>query len=282
MNHSKPKYLFNCLDEVRRRLGGRDVIAVFLDLDGTLASITPTPKMTILKPEMRAALRTLVEQERYRVAIVSGRAMQDLKEVVKIPEITYVGNHGLEIDGPGLEFVHSEAIERAGLMTEICGKLKSRLRFVKGVIVEYKRLSLSVHYRLAAPPEVGRIRTVVDDAISRFREELHITEGKKVLELRPAVSCAKKSSVKWILNQSGLDPAAAIYVGDDRTDEDAFAALPASVTINVGTEFGSTSARYFVRSTDGVLAFIQTLPLANTHPARADARPVALRALIGR
>ena len=57
MNHLQPKYLFDCLDDVRGQLAHRDKVAVFLDLDGTLASITPTPKMTRLKPHTRVALR---------------------------------------------------------------------------------------------------------------------------------------------------------------------------------------------------------------------------------
>jgi trehalose 6-phosphate phosphatase len=180
---------------------------------------------------------------------------------VKVSEITYVGNHGLEIAGSGLEFLHSEAKDRVGLITELCTKLTSRLRSIKGVIVEFKTLSASVHYRLVAAREIDRLRTAVDDAMAPFRDQLHMTEGKRVLELRPAVSWDKGSAVNWILSQTGHDQADAIYVGDDRTDEDAFRALPSSVTINVGTEFGITSARYFVRSPEGVLAFIEHLPL---------------------
>jgi trehalose-phosphatase len=282
MNHSRPKYLFDCLNEVRRQLEHRGRIAVFLDLDGTLASITPTPTMTRLKPQTRVALETLVHDERYRVAIVSGRRIQDLRSIVKLSDITYVGNHGLEIAGPGLEFLHSEAKDRVGLIKELCTKLTSRFRSIKGVIVEFKTLSASVHYRLVAVREIDRLRTAVDDAIAPFRDQLYMTEGKRVLELRPALSWDKGSAVNWILNQTGHDQGDAIYMGDDRTDEDAFRALPSSVTINVGTEFGITSARYFVRNPDGVLAFIEHLPLVKESSRRTtDVPPLTFPASNG-
>jgi trehalose 6-phosphate phosphatase len=81
MNSPRPKYLFDHLDDVRRRLEQRDRVAVFLDLDGTLASITRTPKMTRIKPEVRATLQSLVEDQRHYVAVVSGRGMEDLKRI---------------------------------------------------------------------------------------------------------------------------------------------------------------------------------------------------------
>jgi trehalose-phosphatase len=282
MNHPRPKYLFDFLDEVRRQLRHRDSVAVFLDLDGTLASITRTPKMTRIKPATRAALRSLVQDQRHRVTIVSGRGMQDLKRIVKLSDVTYAGNHGLEIDGPGLEFVHGEAKDRAGLITELCAELRVRLRSVKGVYVEFKTLTASVHCRLAAAGDVERIRAAVEDAIAPFREHLYMSEGKRVLELRPAVSWDKGSAVEWILGQTGHDQADAICVGDDCTDEDAFRALPRGVTINVGPEFGITSARYFLRSPEGVLALLEHLPrIRESVRIAPEIVPVAFRASTG-
>ena len=129
--------------------------------------------------------------------------MEDLKSIVKLSGITYAGNHGLEIAGPGLEFLHGEAKDRIGLIAEICDSLRSRLQSVKGAIVEFKALSASVHYRLVAAREIDRIRAVVDDAVAPFRDHFHITEGKRVLELRPAVPWNKGSAVNWILDQIG-------------------------------------------------------------------------------
>jgi trehalose-phosphatase len=252
--------LFEDLDEVRRRLSGRDSVEVFLDLDGTLASIMPVPAMANIKPETRTALLALVQDPRYRVTIVSGRALNDLKNIVQLSGVTYVGNHGLEIDGPGLQFVHSEARDHSHRIAEVCAELTVRLRSLKGALIEPKGLTASVHYRMVAAVDVDGLRAAVEDAVAPYRGQLCLTYGKQVLEVRPAVAWNKGSAVCWILRETGHDQTAAIYIGDDRTDEDAFVALPASLTINVGTKFGLTAARYFVKSPEEVRTFIQYLP----------------------
>jgi trehalose-phosphatase len=277
MKHSRPKYLFDCLGDVRGQLAKNNTVFVFLDLDGTLASITPTPTMTRLKPETRAALRVLAGDDRFGVTVVSGRELQDLKSIVKLTEITYAGNHGLEIAGPALEFLHDEAMERAGLIDKICDRLRSDLQSVNGAFVEFKRLSASVHYRLVARNEIDGIRATVDAAVAPFRDLVFLTEGKRVLELRPAVSWNKGSAVQWILDQTGQNQSATIYIGDDRTDEDAFRALQKGITVHVGKQSGKTSARYFLRSPGGVLALLEYLTLIER--SSRVSRRIALSAL---
>lgn len=89
MNSLRPKYLFDCLDEVRARLKRSKQVAVFLDLDGRLASIMRTPKLARIKPQTRTALQSLLEDSKYCVAVVSGREMQELKSIVKLSGISW-------------------------------------------------------------------------------------------------------------------------------------------------------------------------------------------------
>src|SRR5690242_19474583 len=109
MTLDKPRYLFDHLDDVRGQLKQAPSFALFLDLDGTLAGFAPNPKLVKLKPQTRLALETLAADPRNCLAIVSGRAVDDLRNIVNLPGIIYAGNHGLEISGPGLEFIHAEA-----------------------------------------------------------------------------------------------------------------------------------------------------------------------------
>ena len=215
--------------------------------------------MTRVTPQTRAALRSLVEDPRYHVTIVSGRGLLDLQSIVKLPGITLAGNHGLEIDGCGLQFLHSGATDGVSRIAQLCDELRLRLRSVEGALVEGKGLTASVHYRLVAAGEVDGLRAMVEETVAPFRDRICLTQGKLVLELRPAVAWNKGTAVQWILRETGHDQASAIYIGDDRTDEDAFAALPAGITINVGTKFGLTAARYFVKSPAEVRTFIQYL-----------------------
>jgi trehalose 6-phosphate phosphatase len=269
MNYSIPRYLFDCLDEVRRQLANCDRVAVFLDLDGTLAAITRTPKMTRIKPETKETLRALSREPGYLVSIVSGREMQDLRNIVDLPNIVYAGNHGLEISGPGLEFVHDEAKGCMPVVAGICERLGTQLQSVNGVIVEFKRLTASIHYRLVAAPSIDRVRAAVAEEIAQLGDRLHAVQGKRVLELKPSVQWDKGRAVRWVAERLAYDVSAAIYIGDDKTDEDAFTALPHSVTIHVGTRYRATAARYFVKSPDGVLAFLQYLPAISKVPHRS-------------
>lgn len=259
MSHPQPKYLFDGLDEVRRQLERRERIALFLDLDGTLAPIAPTPAMVQLEPQTRTVLQSLVENESNPIAIVSGRGIDDLKNIVKLPGIIYAGNHGLEIAGPGLEFLHPKAKDCMELIAGISKTLASQLSAIKGAMVEFKRLTASIHYRLAADHDFNRIRTAVNEAVQPFEEQVRITEGRRVVEIRPAVEWNKGYAVRWILKQIGIDETATIYIGDDKTDEDAFRALPKGITIHVGT-FNWTSARFLVGGPDDVVTFMQHLP----------------------
>jgi len=275
MGRIRPRYLFDHLNELRKLLASREKLAVFIDLDGALASITPSPKLVRLKPETRVALESLLEDQRNRVVILSGRMIEDLKSIVKLPEVTYVGNHGLEISGPGLEFVHSQAHDRVKLIEELCGQVRSKLAALEGVIVEFKALSASVHYRLATAQH-HQIPQVVESIVAQHGDLVSTTEGRRVIEIRPNVAWNRSSAVQWILQRFALEEEAAIYVGDDIGGEEAFAGLPRIISIHVGTEYGNTSARFFARSPSGVLAFMQYLPIIRRPTMQSDLPAVTL------
>jgi trehalose 6-phosphate phosphatase len=271
-----PKYLFNCLNDVRAALQSADRLVLFLDFDGTLAPIARAPALARLNPEMRAILQSLANDGHHVLAIVSGRSLTDLKRLVKIPEIIYAGNHGLEISGPGVELLHDGAARSRGLISEICLMLKKRLRPFKGTNVEMKGLSATIHYRLVRNSEMGRFRLALEKAILPFREQVRISDGKMAIEIRPQVEWNKGSAVRWIMNQLACDSRCALYMGDDRTDEDAFHALPHGVTVYVGTELDGTAARYFLKSPYGVFGFLEYLSLTK----KQEADPVPAGSLL--
>ena len=133
------------------------------------------------------------------------------------------------------------------------------------MFVEHKGLSLSVHYRLA---QVSKEQ--IKEAVQRVVDSMPVggktllTEGKKVIEIRPAADWDKGRAVKLLMKRygkggrrSGLLP---IYLGDDQTDEDAFRAIAAygrGISVRVGEPDGASAARYFVRSTGEASAFLE-------------------------
>ncbi|MEO8352327.1 MAG: trehalose-phosphatase, partial [Chthoniobacteraceae bacterium] len=113
-----------------------------------------------------------------------------------------------------------------------------------GILMEDKGLSATVHFRLAAKTEHQRITLAVRSAVGRCRN-LYLREGKMAWEFRPRIAWHKGSALRWILGQLALPEAAALYLGDDATDEDVFSTMPGALTFRVGDGTG-TKARYRV------------------------------------
>jgi trehalose 6-phosphate phosphatase len=210
--------------EIARRLHGRRA-AVFLDYDGTLTPIAPRPDLALMAPDMREAVRALARC--CTTAIVSGRALDDVARLVDLPELYYAGNHGFEISGPHHTDIRYEPGKRfLSAVDDVSRRIEAGIDGIDGAFVENKAYSLSVHYRLAAREQVPEVEHVVDEVLAGF-PTLAKRHGKEVFEIRPRIDWDKGKAVLWLLEALQLDGPVVlpIYVGDDVTDEDAFAAL---------------------------------------------------------
>ena len=236
-------------------------VALFLDFDGTLAPIVERPQDAHLPDGVREALRNLATDFRFTVAIVSGRELADLQKRVNLSELIYAGNHGLEISGPGLTF-HAPAVEAT--LPPLLDRLRLALAGIPGAEVEDKNLTASVHYRRVAAASWTAVERIVRELVPPDSPYvIHI--GKMVFEIRPRVQWNKGAAVLWIVQQLGLAQALAIYIGDDTTDEDAFAVLPDAVTIRVGPPIPS-AARYFLPDPPAVHSLLQLLSCSKGSP----------------
>lgn len=200
-------------------------IILLLDFDGTLAPIVDRPEMAALPAATKRALEQLSAQETVHVAIISGRGLADARDRVRLDGVWYAGNHGMEIHGPGIDRVHPEARAARPELERARAAIERAIGGIEGAFVEDKGLTLSVHYRLTPRDEVGAVRAAVERAVAAA-PSLRMTEGKEVLEVRPRIDWDKGRAVEFLLEQ--LAPEAGVpvlYIGDDRTDEDAFRAL---------------------------------------------------------
>jgi trehalose 6-phosphate phosphatase len=202
-------------------------LVLLLDFDGTLAPIVDRPERAAIPPATRAALDRLRALPGVEVAVVSGRGMADVRERSALGDIAYAGNHGMEIHGAGIERVHPAAAAARPSLARAAAGLERALAGIDGAFLEDKGLTLSVHFRLA-PAREGEVREAVHRSAAA-EPDLHVTEGKMVLEVRPRVEWDKGRAVAFLLEQM-RPPAGApvLYLGDDRTDEDAFRALAAA------------------------------------------------------
>jgi len=221
--------------------------ALFLDVDGVLAPIVDRPEDAAVPEPTRTELRRLAG--RYGlVACVTGRPSDVARSIVGVPELTYVGEHGLELD------------PAAAAWARQIHEFASAIGWAEA---ESKPLSAAFHYRRAADQERARVELedVARDALARgFRTRW----GRLVLEVLPPLETSKGTAVQRLLGSSGL--ARALYAGDDTTDLDGFTALDglevavrvAVVSTEGPSELGRR-ANVVVGSTDGVLELLRQL-----------------------
>jgi trehalose 6-phosphate phosphatase len=236
-----------------------DGLFVALDFDGTLAAIEREPSEAAIPDATRQAIVRLAAEPNVEVAVVSGRELADVRERVGIPELSYAGNHGLEIHTDEY-VVHPEAREAEAAVAEVCDLLEERLADVEGVIVENKGVTATVHHRLVADEAVPTVEEAVESLVAAS-DDLRLTTGKDVLELRPSVEWDKGAAVRQLTDELVPDDETwlPVYVGDDTTDEAAFEVLEEhGVAVKVG-EDPDTRAAYRVADPDAVRSVLSWL-----------------------
>ncbi len=250
--------LYDHLEEVAARVGAATQILLFLDYDGTLTPIVDDPRRATLDPATRELVAALSRGEGLRVAVISGRALADVRRRVGLPNVVYAGNHGLEIEGPGLRFVEVTAQAGQDELQGLCRRVSRRLAGIPGAYVEYKGLTATVHFRRTPGGEAGRVSKAVWEAVRGDNAPFVLAKGSKSIEIRPVSDWNKGAAARWIRSKLGADHALCIYLGDDRTDEDAFAALEGEITVRVGSPAG-TLARYHVKGPEEAADFLRWL-----------------------
>jgi trehalose 6-phosphate phosphatase len=233
--------------------------ALFLDVDGTLLDIAETPLAVVVPVEVVALLARLQGELEGAVALVSGRSLQTLDRLFRPLHLAAAGQHGLERrDAFGGVTHHRIAVEAVDLVRR---RLSGIERDIPGVLIEDKGDTLAVHYRLtpASEPEVARR---VSDAMSDTGPDLERLIGKKVLEIRPR-GAGKDQVIGAFMAESPFRGRIPVFVGDDRTDEDGFAAVNrlGGHTIRVGGE-GASAARYRMESAAEVRSWLAGVAVA--------------------
>ena len=233
------------VSEIQDRIRSARLISLFLDFDGTLVPISADPATPRLDPEASATLKLLSSLDGLVTTIISGRAIEDLYTRIRLEGLIYAGNHGLEIFGRQLRFVEPAASARRETLGRLCEDLALELQPLPGAIVEFKGLTASVHYRLAAESDWAQIQQTVYAATARHGALFRVNPGRKIFDIVPRTNWHKGAAVEWINGHLGDKGLLTVYLGDDASDEDAFAVLPGAVTIKVGAA-AATCARYRV------------------------------------
>jgi trehalose 6-phosphate phosphatase len=202
---------------------GLDHVAILLDVDGTILDIAPTPREVWVPPTLCRTLSVLLKRTGGALALVSGRSIPDLDLLFAPLHLPMVGGHGAEVRSSLYG-----AVDRQRAVP-LADELKRRFATIKslgrGIIVEDKGYGMALHFRLA--PELEQ---AVRDRVATIYADLRpgtveILPGKAVIEIKP-VGFDKGSAVRELMQRSPFAGRRPIFIGDDKTDEAAFAVLP--------------------------------------------------------
>ena len=243
--------------QIMETIGGKKPLLI-LDYDGTLSPIVSDPNKAVLSKEMREALIQLAEI--IPVAVISGRDRADVEQKVALDQLIYAGSHGLDMVGPeGLEIPQKVSDYILDSLKEAAENLQRELKEVKGCIVESKKFAIAVHFRNVAEEEVERVKDAVIKELHRH-QNLKKGTGKMILELKPDIDWHKGRAVNWLFEALNMnkDSGIPLFIGDDITDEDAFASITKEgIGILVGTHGEKTAATYSLKDTDDVGRFLE-------------------------
>ena len=244
-------HLLNVWPSVSRLLRNAGKVLVLLDYDGTLTPIVNQPDMAVLPTDTKQSLLELRHREKYIIGILTARGLEDIINLVGIDELMYLGNHGLEMRGPGLNFIHPEATQLTGSVNQAYERLAQGVAHMAGVLIEHKGLSLTVHYRATPEELVHEVKEAVEADVGPFVESgmLIISPSKKALEIRPDVSWDKGKAIST-LQDTFPQASLTVFFGDDLPDEPGFTIVQASggLGIFVGPAREPTVALYQVDS----------------------------------
>lgn len=230
------------------------------DYDGTLVPVKDRPEQALPGPALLRVLRRLAHRRRITLAVVSGRDLADLKNLVPLPGIYLVGCHGAEYLYPdGRQFAAVDHEKLAPALELIADEALRCVAGREGFLLEYKKSAVALHYRSADPVTALQ---VVGDFMALVRplaakHDLRVIPGKKVIEVCPRPIDKGRAVRRLIALHRGCAP---VYLGDDTTDEDAFLTVKGKgLGVLVSACKKLSAASYRLPDPNAVLRFLQIL-----------------------
>ena len=258
------QYVFAQWPKLKRKLQSKQV-CIFLDYDGTLTPITKTPQQAILSKEMKRTLKILAQNPHCILIVISGRALSNLKKMIRLKNIIYIGSHGLEFGDLHTAFSIPISLKYKTILKQIKNKLSDKLANIKGILIEDKKFSLCLHYRSVNKKNILITKNIFKQVVATYKaqQKLRVLTGKKILEIIPDTFWNKGKFVSLILDLLQtifkLDHIIPLYIGDDITDEYAFSALKnRGITIFVGKP-KQTQAKYYLKNPVEVKALLKKI-----------------------
>jgi len=228
-------------------------LLVLLDIDGTLCEIVSDPRGAAVPEATQRTLARLAASPSVSVALVTGRAVREARQMVRVPGVPIIGNHGLEwLDAAGEAHPIEGWDAVAPHLRRAHEALVAHVSRIPGAVLEDKTYSLTVHYRNVDAALAGALRDEV--RVVAAEQGLRTADGKCIVNVLPPIDVDKGHAALRLARASGTSArdASILFAGDDVTDENAFRALaremPHAVTVRVAASDGPTAARFRVPS----------------------------------
>jgi trehalose 6-phosphate phosphatase len=249
------KYIWNEISEVEKKIRSASFILLLLDYDGTLIKIKKDPHKASLPRATKNILNKIKVANKLTLGVVSGRGVYDIRKQVGIDDIVYAGNHGLEWEISKKIYVMPGISKTRELYLTILSTFSDLEKKYKGIVIEDKNLTLSFHYRMVDKKKQQKFIDAFEEFIKPYLKTklIEVVRNKMVFDILPNVNWGKGSFINWLIKTKKSNPLT-IYIGDDRTDEDAFSELKDAITIKVGK--GETHANYFVNDIEDTSKFL--------------------------
>jgi trehalose 6-phosphate phosphatase len=219
---------------------GRHDWALFLDIDGTLLEIAPTPQSVHTGRADATLIAALYEKTGGALALVSGRSLATIDALFSPLKLPAAGQHGVERrDARGR--VHRSAFS-PGLLKKAAEHIRGFAESHAGLVFEDKGYSMALHYRLA-PRLAGAAHAIVREAARSVGDSVEVQRGKMVAELKPA-GHDKGKAIAAFMRERPFAGRLPVFLGDDLTDEDGFRVMEqlGGHSIKIGS--GATAARW--------------------------------------
>jgi trehalose 6-phosphate phosphatase len=237
-------------EPVARQIKNAKSIWIFLDFDGTLVKYYDRPEDVKLSRESREVLLRLSRNPRVHLAIVSGRRNAALREHFPKRSVKLLGLFGWEVSGR-----QSLSPRIKASLRRVRPVLAELPKLFPGIFVENKGISYAVHFRGLPVHTQRRVRSRVRKVVARMGRDFGIIESNHASEIVPRQVRGKGVAIREFI-RSLPSPFLPIYVGDDLTDEPAFAVLRRGITVRVG-DLSRTKARFGLKSPEEVCKFLE-------------------------
>ncbi|MHB1425581.1 MAG: trehalose-phosphatase [Gemmataceae bacterium] len=237
---------------------GEKLLLLF-DYDGTLTPIVDHPWQAQLAPQTRELLAELAAQPNVHVGVFSGRRLDDLEQLIGLPQLSYCGLSGIEMRIDGTLLVHPTARDSVQLIDEIMRRLSAIERVYPGAWVENKRYGFTVHYRGVDATLIEEVHMRIQGFLDCWARQLRIVEAPLAVEVLVGGTWTKGDAVDRMVEHVG-EPVFVFYAGDAPNDREALDAATARGGIALGVgPMAPPSATAHVTDQDTLVSWLDPL-----------------------